>query len=286
MADIRLIRASETIDPAIEGHYAFISSSKAAAGLHCHDFYEMFLVTAGLARHLVNGTQQDLAAGSLVFIRPSDAHHYQSVGSDQLNFINLAFTSQAAENCFRYLEGCLPQASLLTAPLPPHVCLAGQPFQGLIHRLENWNTIPLTAQAAKRAELRALLAEFFIRYLGSWTPPEPAGPPAWLTRLMAEMGSLDNLTAGLPALLSLSGKSHEHLCRAFRQYAGQTPTAFICGLRLDYAANLLVNSNLSVLDVMLASGFENLSHFNHRFRARYGCPPREFRKSSHRSPAV
>jgi len=274
----RTICAAKIIDPEIEGHYAFITSWRTTAGIHNHDFYELFLVVGGSARHLVNGQVQNLTAGSLVMIRPADVHYYQGTGAEHLNFINLAFTRQAAESCFNYLDGCLSHETLLQAPLPPHICLTGPDLQNLTCRLQNWNTIPLTAKPAKRAELRALLAELFTRYLMPWPVKEQSCRPRWLTQLMAEMNRREHLTVGLPALLALSGKSHEHLCREFRRHAGMTPTAFVCGLRLEYAANLLVNSNWSVLDILLDSGFENISHFNHCFRRRFGCSPRAFRQ--------
>ena len=44
--------------------------------LHCHDFYEFFLVTKGRALHIVNDTVQTVSRGSLVFVRLDDAHCY------------------------------------------------------------------------------------------------------------------------------------------------------------------------------------------------------------------
>lgn len=286
MLDVRMICAVDIIDPEIEGHYGFVTSLKTAASVHRHDFYEFFLVTGGSARHLVNGKIQLLEEGSLVFIRPADAHCYEGTGPDRLNFINLAFSRQTALSCFKYLEGCLPHAALVQEPLPPHVRLSGQTLYELTQRLQAWNTVPLTNKRAKRAELRMLLIELFVRCLSPWPTSPTAGQPFWFSKLLADMSKRENLTVGLPALLALSGKSHEHLCREFRRHTGLSPTAYINGLRLEYAANLLVNSNLSVLDIMLESGYENLSHFNHRFHSRYGCSPRTFRQDRRRPATV
>ena len=55
--------------------------------LHCHDFYEFFLVTKGRALHIVNDTVQTVSRGSLVFVRPDDAHCYDSVSYTHLRAV-------------------------------------------------------------------------------------------------------------------------------------------------------------------------------------------------------
>ena len=100
---VRELLASNIIDPATEGHCAFISSFKMTAGQHRHDFHEFFLVTAGEADHLVNGAVQKLRAGSLVYIRPSDLHCYRGREERPFCFINLAFSETTAQRCVEYL---------------------------------------------------------------------------------------------------------------------------------------------------------------------------------------
>ncbi|MDR0933136.1 MAG: AraC family transcriptional regulator [Victivallales bacterium] len=59
---------------------------------------------------------------------------------------------------------------------------------------------------------------------------------------------------------------------------------YVIELKLNYATQLLIRTDRSVLDIALESGFTNLSNFNRRFRAAKGMTPgmyrREFRKST------
>jgi len=41
----------------------------------------------------------------------------------------------------------------------------------------------------------------------------------------------------------------------------------------------LVESSLSISEIAFSAGFNNLSHFNHTFRAIHGCAPGTFQKS-------
>jgi hypothetical protein len=49
------------------------------------------------------------------------------------------------------------------------------------------------------------------------------------------------------------------------------------GLRLNHAAGLLAETDHSVLAVAFESGFDDLSNFNHGFKAAYGCSPLTYR---------
>lgn len=75
----------------------------------------------------------------------------------------------------------------------------------------------------------------------------------------------------------MSGKSLAYLCRAFQAELGKTPTEFVNSLRLNYAANMLAQSDSDVLTISMDAGFGNLSHFHHLFKAQYGQTPRTYR---------
>lgn len=92
------------------------------------------------------------------------------------------------------------------------------------------------------------------------------------------MKKKNNFTRGLPALLELSGLSHEYLCRALKKHLHTTPTEFINVLRLNYASNLLLHSDMEIVDICMESGFSNLSHFYHLFKHKFHTTPAEYRR--------
>jgi AraC-like DNA-binding protein len=64
----------------------------------------------------------------------------------------------------------------------------------------------------------------------------------------------------------------------FRKVTGQSWRRYILSLRLKNAAGLLVQTNRSVSAVAFESGFDDLSHFHHRFKLAYGCSPLTYRE--------
>lgn len=71
--------------------------------------------------------------------------------------------------------------------------------------------------------------------------------------------------------------SRWHLCRAFRKHFGQTPMESLQAIRMQHAALLLRDVNLSVGEVGLRTGYEDLFHFSKQFKKHYGMSPRAMR---------
>lgn len=69
------------------------------------------------------------------------------------------------------------------------------------------------------------------------------------------------------------GRSREHLIRAFRVRYGSTPGAFLHRLRMEHAARLFLDSQLSVGAVAERCGYIHPQSFARAFKAHFGYPP-------------
>lgn len=115
--------------------------------------------------------------------------------------------------------------------------------------------------------------------------PEVApGTPAWNgtsttvsrgLRLIAE-GALDE--AGVETLAARLGVSSRHLSRLFQRHLGALPTTVAKTRRLHFAKQLISDTNLTMAEVAMASGFRSIRRFNEVFRQYYGRPPSELRR--------
>ncbi len=70
-----------------------------------------------------------------------------------------------------------------------------------------------------------------------------------------------------------AGLSTRQLERLFRRYLARSPKRYYMELRLQKARNLLLQTDMSVINVALASGFASPSHFSKCYRAQYGATP-------------
>lgn len=82
----------------------------------------------------------------------------------------------------------------------------------------------------------------------------------------------------LKALAEMVSMAEGSLCRFFKQNIGMTIFEYLNKIKVEFACKLLMDPDLSILDVCLDSGFNNLSHFNKQFKRIIGLPPKEYRK--------
>ena len=77
-----------------------------------------------------------------------------------------------------------------------------------------------------------------------------------------------------PAVLARDvGMSTRQLERLFRRYLARSPKRYYMELRLQKARNLLMQTDMSVINVALACGFASPSHFSKCYRAQYETTP-------------
>ena len=82
----------------------------------------------------------------------------------------------------------------------------------------------------------------------------------------------------LVELARLCNSSVFHFARSFSARMGSAPFRLQRNLRLQKAQQLLLQTELSIGEVGIAVGFENLTHFSRVFRSHFGCSPREYRR--------
>ena len=75
------------------------------------------------------------------------------------------------------------------------------------------------------------------------------------------------------------GLSTRAFNRRFKLALGVTPTAYLTDIRMNFACDLLKNTNLPMVDVADFSGFPEASWFSSRFRQWSGNSPSAYRKT-------
>ncbi len=77
-----------------------------------------------------------------------------------------------------------------------------------------------------------------------------------------------------PAILAKDvGMSTRQLERLFRRYLSRSPKRYYMELRLQKARNLLMQTDMTVINVALACGFASPSHFSKCYRSHYDTTP-------------
>ena len=86
--------------------------------------------------------------------------------------------------------------------------------------------------------------------------------------------------ASLADLATALEVTDRHLRRVFQEEFGVAPVEYAQTQRLLLAKRLLTDTDLSILDVAMASGFASLRRFNDLFRKRYRMTPGDLRRTN------
>ncbi|WP_138934232.1 GlxA family transcriptional regulator [Roseovarius arcticus] len=69
------------------------------------------------------------------------------------------------------------------------------------------------------------------------------------------------------------GISARQLERLFGRYFNTSPSRYYMELRLDRARNLLLQTEMSISEIAIASGFQSIGHFSRLYRKSFGTTP-------------
>lgn len=273
--DIKMLDCKNHVDLETGCLCRYVKSDTEYFRQHYHNYYELFMVLKGETCHVVNGKEQLLKEGQILFIRDFDIHDYKSADGNYFEIVNLAFTKETFLSLFEYLGEGFPSEKLLKASFPPMVNLSQREKEKLFYSFMELNQS--SDKATVKLKARTLILNIFIQYFMNYSEKE-SDIPLWLEMTWEKMKNPKNFIAGVEKMYEISGKSREHLCRSLKTYYNITPSALVADLRLEHSVNLLLTSNLSVTDICYECGFENISWFYKMFVKKFGMTPVSYRK--------
>lgn len=253
---------------------------------HYHNHYEISFITEGSGKRIVADSIEEFMPGDLVFLGKNLPHVWiadkeQKLLTDRtLEMVFLQFNSEVLSQSML----SLPEFSNVQKALTHSDCgvqIMGQSlnevselmlqmpylksFDRMIHFLKIMDIIGRSDSLIRLASKEYLKARFTTGNKRIATIHE------FLMNNYREEVDLNHL-AGLVNLAPGS------LCRFFKQNMGITIFEYLNKIKVDLACKLLMDPDLSVFEVCLDSGFNNLSHFNKQFKKYIGVAPLEYRK--------
>ena len=244
------------------------------APMHCHDFYEIQVITSGTGMEILNDEPNTLRRGSITILAPSDFHSVEPHG--ELYFYNFMF------------RGTMLSPEILQSVWAfggnKTLILEGEDLQAILSicQLLEW----ANHRQSDRAPFMKNIMDCFFRLLLSALREQQASPHKakadliqnsilYLHQHFQENPSLSDTAAAI-------SWHPNYFSQRFREATGQTYTAYLTRLKLNYAKKLLLSSNLSVTEICFASGFTSLSNFMKVFKTQTGLSPLRYIESHHK----
>jgi AraC-like DNA-binding protein len=142
----------------------------------------------------------------------------------------------------------------------------------------------------RRLQIESNTLAWIAELLGQAESVEDSGSVALNTadrdavaQLCEQMRHDPSYEYSLDELCKFSGLNEHKLKSAFKLIHGKTTFAYLRELRMDYAAGLLQEDRLSVIQVANEVGYSNASHFARAFKEQHGLLPKAYQCLHRRS---
>jgi AraC family transcriptional regulator len=136
------------------------------------------------------------------------------------------------------------------------------------------------ADASASLAMEGLALELIAGASRHREPATGRTPPAWLRTARELLNDRCTEQLGLGDIARSVGVHPAHLARMFRRHFRCTAGDYQRKVRIDRARQLLAASDTPLVEVALALGFTDQSHFTAAFKRHTGATPGAFRKAS------
>jgi AraC family transcriptional regulator len=237
-------------------------SSRATLPRHAHELPHFCFVLTGNYQENIGGRTFARAPATLVFYPPDVSHGEEHFTNGRHFLVEIDLTS-------------LQRVKEYGARLREPVLLVGAPSIWLAARMyrefsERDTFSPLI--------LESISTELLIAASRKEMPTSERKPPSWLKSIKECLRETFSEPPDLKELGEAVNIHPTHIARVFRQFEHCTVGDYIREVRINYARHRMLESNDSLVEIALAAGFADQTHFTRSFKRVTGMTPKEFRR--------
>ncbi len=256
--------------------------------LHAHEFHELIITLSGSGYHFIGNEKTQIKPGDIFLISPGISHYFKSVSN--LSIYNVLYVANAID---------FPQADLQSIPgyrvlfefepklreqrgIKPTLNLQNESFQNVVNQVKKIeNEVNMRQPGFKSMAIIGLM-ELFCMISRSYTISDN-NPSQSLLKLEKVVNYInkhysENIT--LKQLCGIAAMSETALLQKFKITLGTTPIKFMIQVRIQKAAQQLLEHKSSISQVAFENGFEDSNYFSRCFKKNIGCSPREYSQLS------
>jgi AraC-like DNA-binding protein len=288
--EIYMSEAGNTVDAArllekgkliqVRPHTRFVHFPK-----HTHNYIEVIYMCEGKTHHVINGIDVMLEAGELLFLNQKAVQEIYPASEHDIaiNFIILPeffdyalSMMQDEKNLLRdFIIDCLRGENASSGYI--HFKVSDIiPIQNLVENMiwTIWNRQP-----NKRSINQITMGLLFLQLMNN-TDLMETNTENDRQKLVIDVLKYveEHYREGeLSQLANLLHCDMYWLSKEIKKLTGCNYTDLVQRKRLNQAAYLLKNTSLSVMDIAMSVGYENMSYFHRIFQKEYGMTPRHYR---------
>ena len=256
---------------------------------HYHPEYEMVLILNGKGRRLVGDNIDHFKQNDLILVGSNLPHAW--ICDDEYNIHPDGFQGEAIVIQFMYdFLGSpffeIPENKVLKNILEKSsrgIRFTGKTRIKIISLLTNSYNLDGTDQLHLMMTLFNLLSktkEYTLLSSAGFMEPYHRDGNEPIQKALDHILHNFQREITIKKMLDITHMSNTTFCNVFKRITRMTFKEYLINIRIGYACKLISNSTMSIAEVALACGFENISNFNHKFKRIKTVTPSIFRKQA------
>lgn len=277
----KLMQASEVIS--IHKHDRFVRFDK-----HAHDYLEMMFVYSGQISHVIEGEALTLNKGEILMLDMTVAHSIEEASEDDIainilikkEFFDWFFMRQMGHNdlisnfVVKALYGNGETKQYIHFKTAENDSIWGLMMQLLREYYESRDGM----ETAIRAYMMLLFTELFRDYKKYMTKPMVHQLESTISAEILRYIHDNYQTMTLNDMAVHFNYSPDYLGKLIKKITKQSLTELIRIKKLEQAAYLLDNTQMSIMDILAEIGYSNASYFYKQFKNEYNETPDSYRQ--------
>lgn len=245
---------------------------------HTHGFFEFMLITHGRLWHSVNGEERILSENDICLLHPDTVHTVKTHENAPVILYNFEVRISYLEALckalgFDSIEEIFPDAATYT-------CCTSAEAMDYIKII----TIPSTRtnllySDAKETSLKIIITRLLTGFILN---PAPhllhKKEDNAIATMLALLEDKNNFSRSIKELCEHTFYTQEHITRLFQRAGLSSPNRLHLQKKLHYAASLLLNSDMKIIEIAEQCGIETVSYLTKTFKKEYGISPSTYRK--------
>ncbi len=256
------------------------------APLHFHPVFELTLITESKGKRFIGDHIDDFEVDDLVFMGPDLPHFYRCDPEYYANNPEVrarAIIIQFSDDFLGSAFFSIPEMAAIQTLLERSgrgICYYGETRKTIIGKLKAIRYAQGVEKLTQLLQMLDVLARSpEYQFLSSHAF---AGQNLKDTERMNKVYEfvMEHYKAvvQIGEVTALAHMSPSAFCRYFKKRTRKTFTTFLNEIRISNACKLLLEENLSVIEICYECGFNNLSNFNRQFKAIMKVSPLQYRQ--------
>ncbi len=271
---------------AVQLFHSIIEAGKESAYIHAHTKIELSLILSGTGIYRTKKRDYKVAPGDVYFFRPNESHYLTDIESSDVALLNLQIAPYylyansylaLTPECIEFLSPNYKLGSHRINDFGPedHIKIIASSINNIRFEMQNEeNDFDICVQ-----NYISIISIYLARIL----PPNRAEDSA-ARNAYQKIGSAvefinqhfrENIT--LEIIAEQVGYSRSYFSSEFRKWMGMTTWNYISIKRIEEALTLIKTTDLSILEIALACGFNNAANFGKTFKKYTNLTPSSFR---------